>query len=114
MGGAADFGGGVVHGDGQSNALHDGQVWQVVTKESDLRFLGAGLAQDVFVGRDFVALLFVDKLDVQFFAAATESRAGAAGDDAGTQTGGDGEREALAVVSVKIFQFERGAVGLRE
>src|SRR2546427_10833605 len=111
VGGAGDFGGGVVHGDGQSNALHDGQVRQVVTKESDLRFLGAGLAQDVFVGRDFVALLFVDKLDVQFFAAATESWAGATGDDAGTQTGGAGGRGGVAGTGLKVFQVEAGCVG---
>src|SRR6266481_3108654 len=104
--GAADFGGGVVDGDGQSNAAHDGEVRQVIAEEGDFGFLGAGLAQDIFVGGNFVALLLVDKFDVQFFAAAAKCRAAAAGDDPGAQTGGDGEREALAVVGVKRLDLK--------
>ncbi len=55
VGGAAHFRGGVVNGEGESNALHDGQVGEVIAEKGDLRFLGAGLAQHIFVGGEFVA-----------------------------------------------------------
>ena len=59
-------------------------------------------------------LFFVDELDVQFLAAAAKSGAAAAGDDAGAQPGGNGKSEALPVVSVEGFAFERMAILLRD
>jgi len=46
--------------------------------------------------------------------AAKERGAFAAGDAPGADAGGVGEGESLAVVGVKLFYFERGAVGLGE
>ena len=113
MGGAAHFGRGVVDGNGQADALHDGEIGEVIAKKGDFGFLGAGLAQDVFVSRDFVPLFLVNKLDVQLLAAAAQSGAAAAGNDAGAQSGGHGESEALAVVSVERLTLERVAILLR-
>src|SRR5689334_6824970 len=59
VGSAAYFRRGVVNSDGEADALHDHQVGKIVAEESDFRFLGAGLAKNVFVGGDFMALLFV-------------------------------------------------------
>src|SRR4029077_993902 len=59
-----------------------------------------------------MALLLIDKLDVQLFTTSTQSGAAAAGDDTGAQSGGNGQREALAVVSVKCFALKRRAVRL--
>src|ERR1700682_4663185 len=105
---------GIVDGDRQSHAIHYGQVRQVIAKIGDFRFLRSGLAQDIFVSRDLVPLLLVDKLDIQLFTASAQSCAGAAGDDAGPQPGGNGQREALAVVSVNILQLKCGPVRLRQ
>jgi hypothetical protein len=112
VGGAAHFRGGVVDGDGEADALHDHQVREIIAEEGDFGLLRAGFAEDVFVGSDFVTLLFVDEFDVQLFAAAAKGGAAASGDDAGAQAGGHGQREALTVVSVKRFALEGRAVGL--
>src|SRR6267154_3989076 len=106
VGGAADFGSGVMDGDGQSDAAHDGEVGQVITEKGDFGFLGTGFAQDVFVGGDFVSLLLIDEFDVEFFAPAPEGRTAPSSDHAGAQTGSDGEREALAVVGVKRLDLK--------
>jgi hypothetical protein len=90
VGGAADFRRGVMNCDSQADALHDSQIGEVVAEEGDFGFFGAGLSQDVFVGGDLVALLFVDEFDVEFLAAPAEGWAGSAGDDAGAQAGGNG------------------------
>src|SRR5260370_32929132 len=113
VGGAADFGRGVVNGDSQPDAAHDGEVGQVITEKGDFGFLGAGLAQDVFVGGDFVSLLLIDEFDVEFFAPAPEGRAAPSSDHAGAQTGSDGEREALAVVGVKRLDLKGVSVPWR-
>src|ERR1051325_6391374 len=75
----------VSNGYRETDAAHDEQVRQIIAKIGDLGFLGSGLAKNVFVGCDFVTLLFVNKLDVQLFAPATQRRAAAAGDNAGAQ-----------------------------
>ncbi len=77
VGGPAHFRGGVVNGDGQSYPLHEGQVRQVIAEKGDFRFLCAGFPQDVFVSGNLVALLLVDKLDVQLFTPSAQSRAAA-------------------------------------
>ena len=114
MGGPADFRGGVVNGDGQSYPLHEGQVRQVIAEKGDFRFLCAGFPQDVFVSGNLVALLLVDKLDVQLLTPSAQSRAAASGNDARPQPGGDGKREALAVVGVKRLAFESRTIRLRQ
>ena len=112
VGGAADFRGSVVDGDGEADAVHDHQVGEIIAEEGDFGFLRAGFAEDVFVRGDLVTLLFVDEFDVQLFAAPAQSGAAATSDDTSAQAGGNGQREALAVVSVKCFAFERRAVRL--
>src|SRR6516162_10422132 len=92
-------------GDGKANAAHDGQVRQVVAEKRDLGLLRAGFAQNIFVSRDFVPLLFVNKFNVQLLAPAPQSRAASPGDDAGAQACRHRERKALAVVCVERLDF---------
>ena len=113
MGGAAHFGRRVVDCHSQPDALHDGEVGQVVAKKGNFRFFGAGLAENVFISRDLVALFFVNKLDVQLFAASAKGGAAAAGDDASAQSSGDGESETLAVVGVERLTLQCVAIRLR-
>ena len=56
-------------------------------------------------------LLFVDELDAHLRGAAAQGGALASGDDAGAKAGGARQGQALAVVGVEGFDFERGAVG---
>src|SRR5437870_2874879 len=107
------FRGGVAHSHRKPNPPHDHEVRQIIAEKGHLGFLRTGLAQDIFVGRDFMTLLFVNKLDVQLFAPAPERRAAASGDDAGAQARSHGKRESLAVVRVEGLDFEGMAVLLR-
>ena len=61
----------------------------------------------------FCRLLLIDELHFHFVGAAHESWAFTPGDDAGAKSSGVGESQALAVVSIEVFDFEGRAVGLR-
>ena len=50
VGGAVDFGGGVVNGNGEADALQHSQVGEVIAEEGEVRFLDAGFVQDGFEG----------------------------------------------------------------
>jgi hypothetical protein len=56
----------------------------------------------------------MDKLHLHFVGSAEECGTVAAGNTARTQTGGLRQREDLAIMGVKGFDFEGGTVGLRE
>src|SRR5207244_4001352 len=70
-------------------------------------------ALPIFVSRDFLPLLFVNKFNVQLFAPTTQSRAASPGDDAGAQACRHRERKPLAVVCVERLDFEGMVVRCR-
>ena len=100
--------------DRETNALEDGNIREIVTHEGDFRVFQAGFREYFFVGRHFEGNFHVDVIHFHFAGAAKEGRAFAARDAAGLDAGRVGEREALAVMGVEFFYFQRGAVGLGE
>src|SRR5262249_27656890 len=106
------FDGGVADGDSEADAAHHSEIGKIVSQVGDFGFLHAGLFQNFFVSGNFVRLLFINKVHSHFGGAFADRGAFASADDAGADSRGAREGQALAVVRVEGLQFEGGTVRL--